>query len=192
VDTNVTQEIIVTTADKARLCLIRALDRMERRRAWIAPAGILATLIVVFPTTTFQEFLGLPKEFWKAVFSVAAVCTSVWLIFCLTRIRRSLTIEQIVDSLRTDSLARPQRRPDKELNGDLTIIEGRYGVGGVTVDVTRQLAKAVKGGKLDVQVGNDLGGDPCYGLVKELVVQYRHKNQKRTKTVKEGAVLHLP
>src|SRR5258708_39515755 len=51
VDHNVTQEIIVTTADKARLCLIEALGRLERRDAWIAPAGILATLAVAFPTT---------------------------------------------------------------------------------------------------------------------------------------------
>ena len=50
VDTNVTQEIIVTTADKARLCLIDALGCLERKKAWIAPASILATLGVVLPT----------------------------------------------------------------------------------------------------------------------------------------------
>jgi hypothetical protein len=80
VDRNVTQEIIVTTADKARLCLIESLDRMERRSAWVAPVGILATLAVVFPTTTFQDFLGVSKEFWKAFFSMAAVLALVWLI----------------------------------------------------------------------------------------------------------------
>src|SRR5271169_2942357 len=83
VDTNVTQQIIVTTADKAHLCLIQALHRMERRNAWIAPAGILATLIVVFPTTTFQDFIGLSKEYWKAIFSVATVGTMIWLVICL-------------------------------------------------------------------------------------------------------------
>ena len=62
VDNSVGQEIIVTTADKARLCLIEAMDRMERRRAWIAPAGILATLLVVFPTTTFQDFLAFQEN----------------------------------------------------------------------------------------------------------------------------------
>src|ERR1035441_8084058 len=83
VDSNVTQEIIVTTADKAQLCLIEALDRMERRKAWIAPEGHLATLVVVFPTTTFQDFLGLSREYWRAIFSVAAVGSMVWLIVCL-------------------------------------------------------------------------------------------------------------
>lgn len=111
VDTNVTQQIIVTTADKAHLCLIQALHRMERRNAWIAPAGILATLVVVFPTTTFQDFLGLSKEYWKAIFSVATVATLIWLIVCLVRIQRSMTIEQIVERLRTDSLAAPPQHP---------------------------------------------------------------------------------
>src|SRR5215470_4681281 len=86
VDTNVTQQIIVTTADKARLCLIESLHRMERRRAWIAPAGILVTLVVVFPTTTFQDFIGLSKEYWRAIFSVATVATFIWLVICLSRI----------------------------------------------------------------------------------------------------------
>lgn len=101
VDTNVTQQIIVTTADKARLCLIDALQRIERRNAWIAPAGVLATLIVVFPTTTFQDFLGLSREYWKALFSIITVATVIWLFVCLVRIRKSLTIEQIVDRLRS-------------------------------------------------------------------------------------------
>jgi hypothetical protein len=85
VDTNITQQIIVTTADKARLCLMQSLDRMERRRAWVAPAGILATLIVVFPTTTFRDFLGLSKEYWRAVFSLVTLGTVVWLIACLRK-----------------------------------------------------------------------------------------------------------
>ena len=73
VDTNVRQQIIITTADKARLCLYAALDRMEQRRAWMAPAGILATLVVIFPTTTFNNFLGLSKEYWRALFTFAAI-----------------------------------------------------------------------------------------------------------------------
>lgn len=112
VDTNVTQQIIITTADKARLCSMQTLERMEQRRAWIAPAGILATLVVVFPTTTFQDFLGLSKEYWRALFSVAAIGAAVWLIRSLLRIRASLTVDEIVGRLRTESLAiNPQPRP---------------------------------------------------------------------------------
>ena len=45
-DRNIAQEIFVTTADKARLCLIDAFQRLERQDAWIAPAGILATVFL--------------------------------------------------------------------------------------------------------------------------------------------------
>jgi len=110
VDYSVGQEIIVTTADKARLCLIEAMDRMERRRAWIAPAGILATLLVVFPTTTFQDFLGFSREYWKAAFSIVTLVTSLWLVKCIFDIRRSLSIDEVVNRLRANALAPTQHR----------------------------------------------------------------------------------
>jgi hypothetical protein len=69
VDANLKQEIIVITADKGRLCLRDAVDNMERSRAWQTPAGIFATILVVFPVSTFQDFLGISKDTWKALSS---------------------------------------------------------------------------------------------------------------------------
>ena len=129
VDPDITQQIIVTTADKAKLCLIQALDRMERRKAWIAPVGILTTLIAVFLTSTFQDFLGLSKDYWKAFFSLAAVASGIWLLRCLFRIRSSLTIDEIVDRLRTDSLAAPLRQGQTPSKDSLFIIKAIYGAG---------------------------------------------------------------
>ena len=191
VDQNVTQEIIVTTSDKARLCLIEARDRMERRNAWIAPAGILATLIVVFPTTTFQDFLSMPKEYWRALFSLAAMAALAWLVYCLLRIQRSLTITQIVDRLRTDSWADGQQL-QRRASGDLVIVNATYGAMDKRIDVTDQLNKAIRGAELHVHVGNDLGGDPCPNIVKDLIVRYRYEDQERHLTLKEGADLNLP
>lgn len=68
------------------------------------PAGILATLIIVFPTADFREFLGMQKDFLQAFFSLAAIATTVWLILAPVKIRKSLTIDEIVDRLRTSSL----------------------------------------------------------------------------------------
>ena len=111
IDRNLRQEIIVTTADKTRLCLIEALDQMERRKAWIAPAGILATLAVVFPTTVFRDFLGLSKDYWSAIFSLGTLGALVWFTVCIFRIRRSVTVEQIVNRLRTDALLDAPKPP---------------------------------------------------------------------------------
>ena len=57
IDANLKQEIFITTVDKARNCLKEALANVEQRNAWAAPAGILATIVVGFPTATFQDFI---------------------------------------------------------------------------------------------------------------------------------------
>jgi len=82
IDANLKQEVFITTVDKARNCLKETLTNMERRTAWATPAGILATIVVVFPTASFQDFI-LPKDTWRAMFIIAALLSSVWLVRCL-------------------------------------------------------------------------------------------------------------
>jgi hypothetical protein len=101
VDSNLKQEVIVITADKARLCLHAAINNTERSKAWQTPAGILVTILVVFPVSTFQDFLGVSKDTWKALFIFSALFFLVWFIRCLLKIRKSPTVEQIVNQLRT-------------------------------------------------------------------------------------------
>jgi hypothetical protein len=84
---NLGQEIIITTEDKIRLCLIEHLSRMEKKNAWVAPLGILLTIIIVFPTTTFREFLFLSADTWKAIFVMAGLMAIVWLIRTICGIR---------------------------------------------------------------------------------------------------------
>jgi hypothetical protein len=83
---NVSQEIIIITEDKARRCLSEHLKRVEqhlehakRKREWIAPLGILATLSVTLVTTSgFRDFL-FEATLWNAVFLVANIGTFIWL-----------------------------------------------------------------------------------------------------------------
>lgn len=56
--------------------------------------------MVVFPVSTFQDFLGISKDTWKALFIAAALFLVGWLIRCLLRIRKSPNVEQIVNRLR--------------------------------------------------------------------------------------------
>lgn len=191
VDTNVRQQIIITTADKARLCLMQALDRMEQRRAWMAPAGILATLAVIFPTTSFNDFLGLSKEYWRALLTFAAIWAAVWLIRSLLRIPASLSLDEIVDRLRTESLALSSEQtpvPSKKL----VIVKAIYGHQDTRVDVTDRLNRAIRDGKLRVHVGNEIGGDPCPGIQKDLIVTHRYGDEEPTQTFLEGTDLELP
>ena len=100
VDRNVTQEFILVTADKARLILREAADRMEQSNSWQAPLGILVTIGVIFPTTTFQDF-GLSKDVWKSLFLMAALICLVWLVRSWWRRKKSPSVEEIVNQLRT-------------------------------------------------------------------------------------------
>ena len=95
------QEIIVITADKARLCLRDAVDNMERSRAWHTPAGIPATIVAIFPVSSFQDFLGVPKDTWRALFFAAALFFGGWLLRSVLKVRKSPSVEDIVNRLRS-------------------------------------------------------------------------------------------
>ena len=77
--------------------------------------------------------------------------------------------------------------------GQFEIIKAVYTGGDVHRDVTSLLAEKVKEGNLQFQVGNGaLGGDPCFGKVKELAVVYRTEGGDFNITAREGERLVLP
>lgn len=60
------------------------------------------------------------------------------------------------------------------------------------VDVTKQLQAMVQGGQLIVEASNRIAGDPAYGIVKQLRVDYVLDGEERTAIVTEGEVLQIP
>ena len=75
-DSNVTynlgQNVIVTTEDKIRLCLTKHLQRIEQKNSWAVPLGILLTILIIFPTTTFKDFI-VSAEVWQAIFIISGI-----------------------------------------------------------------------------------------------------------------------
>jgi Domain of unknown function (DUF3395) len=60
-------------------------------------------------------------------------------------------------------------------------------------DVTQLLQKAVINNSLTIVVGNDsMGGDPAFGVVKRLTVQYTVAGKPHTATANEGDTLNIP
>ncbi|MBB5205877.1 hypothetical protein HNQ51_003208 [Inhella inkyongensis] len=84
------------------------------------------------------------------------------------------------------------RRPDGR--GGLQILEARYGQGRREVNITARLQSRVYGGRLDVEVNNELAGvDPARGRPKALSLRYRLGNgQVEQIEVREGERLVLP
>lgn len=102
---NVSQEVIVTTEDKLKLCLTEYLGKVECKRAWIAPFGILLSVIVTLVTTTFKNTV-LEAATWKAIFVIVAITSGIWLVCTLKYAFRAITINSIINELKkgTNSL----------------------------------------------------------------------------------------
>lgn len=73
----------------------------------------------------------------------------------------------------------------------LTIIKAQYGAGEKVVDVTKQVAGAVRNNTLAVEASNDLAGDPANGVVKELRVTYKLGDEQKTVVIPEKETLQL-
>ena len=100
---NVAQEYIMITEDKTYRCLRDWKDKIEARKAWIAPVLLLIPLVLTFVTATFRDALGLSKDTWQAVFVLGMVFAGVWtlreLLNLLNR-KDTLTVEQLILDLK--------------------------------------------------------------------------------------------
>ena len=79
VHSNLQQEVIQVTEDKLKLILNEHLANMEQRKSWVAPLGILITILLVFSTTTFKKAY-FEASTWEAFFIMAGILTTAWLV----------------------------------------------------------------------------------------------------------------
>jgi hypothetical protein len=104
---NVDQEFLFVTIDKVRISLMLVYSDIEHSNSWHAPLGILATLLVViFPTTSFQQWLTVKPEVWQAFFYFVAVSVALWLLWCFRKSRKRPSVDTIIEMLKRDSLDR--------------------------------------------------------------------------------------
>jgi hypothetical protein len=101
---NIKQAIIVTTEDKVRLCLLEHLSLMEQKSAWLTPLGIFLTILIIFPTTTFKNFLQLKAEVWQSFFIWIALFCAIWTVVSFMRARKSSTLDDVVKQIRQTSI----------------------------------------------------------------------------------------
>jgi hypothetical protein len=98
---NVSQEVIITTEDKVQLCLSKHLKRMEKKKGWIAPFGVLLTIIVTLVSSTFKD-MGLDAATWKAIFIITGIISFVWLVYSVDAAMKSEKVEDIISELKKD------------------------------------------------------------------------------------------
>lgn len=81
---NLSQEVIIITEDRFRLCLQSHVGRVTAREKWIAPVSLLVALGIVFPTAEFKEFI-FPPATWQAVFAICTAGAAVWSVVAVVR-----------------------------------------------------------------------------------------------------------
>ena len=77
---NVRQQFIITTEDKLRVTLHHHTECLTSKDRWWTPATLFITLLFVNATSTFHDWLGLPKETWHAISIVCTVVSGAWLL----------------------------------------------------------------------------------------------------------------
>ena len=77
--------------------------------------------------------------------------------------------------------------------GNLLILEARYGANGVTNDVRSYIAAKIQNDTVTMTVGNStLGGDPIFGVVKNLYIRYQNTSGTYEANIREGSTLRIP
>lgn len=100
VHNNTDQELIQITDDKLRLILKDHLSRVEKGKEWLAPSGIMVSVIGVFVSAEFKDAFGLKAATWQAIFIIFALFSTCWLIKCLISLAKSPSLEDVVNSIK--------------------------------------------------------------------------------------------
>lgn len=102
IHSNTEQTLISVTEDKLRLILNEYLELIESKKTWLAPFGILLTILVVLTTSEFKDFL-ISKYTWQAVFIMTGVLCIIWFIKTLKNILKSASVDDVVRKIKNES-----------------------------------------------------------------------------------------
>ena len=97
---NLNQQVIMTTEDRLRICLIENLKKAEKKYDWIAPLGILIAIIIAFVTSSFNDVF-LSSQTWEAIFIIGGVASFIWLIITLKYAFVKINLDHIISDIKT-------------------------------------------------------------------------------------------
>jgi hypothetical protein len=99
---NTEQIVLSVTEDKLLLCLQEHERRNEHKNGWVAPAGMLITILIALVTSSFRDFI-VSGAVWHALFLLATVVCFAWLVRALLRARQLSTIAEVVLQLKENA-----------------------------------------------------------------------------------------
>lgn len=102
---NIGQEVVVTTVDKVRICLMENRDRLLGQREWLTPLSLFLAFVTTLNAAEFREFILKPAV-WQAVYLIGSIVTFVWFVATAARAwrhRASVSIDTIVNTLKAQT-----------------------------------------------------------------------------------------
>ena len=100
---NLSQDVIVITEDKFRLCLLGHVNRLAAKERWLAPVSLFITLLIVLATSTFREFI-FPAATWQAVFLMSTAGSAIWSAVALIKaIRTNTKLDTLISDVKKTS-----------------------------------------------------------------------------------------
>ena len=100
--TSLPQDVITTTEDKVRLTLNDYLKKMEKKKAWLTPMGLLISFTLTLMMSGFKNF-GLSADTWKAIFIIGDTIFFVWLIVAIIQSFQSVKMDEVITELKKHS-----------------------------------------------------------------------------------------
>ena len=100
--TNLPQDVITTTEDKVRLTLGDYLKKMEKKRGWLAPMGLMISFTLTLMMSGFRDW-GLSADVWKALFILGDIAFFIWLVYSVIESFRSVKIDDVIVELKKHS-----------------------------------------------------------------------------------------
>lgn len=100
IHTNTEQTLINITEDKLRLALLDHLSKVESKKRWHVPLGMLLALIPVLLTSEFKDFAMVDRATWKAFFMLASLGAGIWLISTVWGAFSSATLDDLIHKIK--------------------------------------------------------------------------------------------
>lgn len=105
VHTNIGQEVIVTTVDKVKICLMENRECLSAQKEWVTPLSLFIALITTLAAAEFRKFMFEPAV-WQAIYLMSSFVTFFWMLDKIRsawKIRSKASIDTIVSTLKAQS-----------------------------------------------------------------------------------------
>lgn len=100
--TSLPQDVITTTEDKVRLTLSEYLKKMEKKRGWLTPLGLIISVTLTLMMSGFKDW-GLSADTWKAIFIIGDIASFIWFVYAVIESFRSVKLDDVIVELKKHS-----------------------------------------------------------------------------------------